>query len=101
MTSVSTTTKLTCTLANGKTVELTAGDCAAIINAMARRRMLTIACEDVPPGYSHVWSDECCAWGGEEGSDDVTIAVNAADYVYAEPIVKAKMAAPKKAAKKK
>jgi hypothetical protein len=104
VTSVSTTTKLTCNLTSGKTVELTPADCVAIINTMSRRRMLTIAVEDVPQGYSYVWSDECCAWGGEDGNDDVTIAVNAADYVYAEPIERSKAAkkvAGKRAAGKK
>ena len=96
-TRVTTTTKLTCTLAGGKTIELTSRDCAAVLNAMARRRMLCVMAEEIPAGYSVVWSDECCAWSqtGESGDDEVVLAVNAAEFVCATP------AAKKKAAKKR
>lgn len=100
MTTVKTTTKLECTLANGKTVVLTADDCVAILNAMARRRMLCIMAEDIPAGYSDIWSEECCAWKHEgDGDECVLLAVNAAEFVEASPVVKKKTA--KKAAKKK
>lgn len=96
MTKVTTTTKLQCKLASGKTIDLTTEDCAAILNAMARRRMLCVYAEDVPAGYSEIWSEECCAWQqtGESGDDEVILAVNAAEFVCATP-------AEKKAAKKK
>lgn len=98
MTSVSTTTKLTCKLASGKTVELTADDCVAIVNAMARRRMLCVMCEDIPAGYSDIWTDECCAWKYEGVGDEcVLLAANTAEFNSATPIVKKK----KKAAKRK
>lgn len=101
MTSVTTTTKLTCELASGKKVDLTADDCVAILNAMARRRMLTVMAEDIPDGYSEVWSEECCAWKrGGEGDDEIILAVNAADFVCATPTKKA-TAKRKKPAKKK
>lgn len=90
---VTTTTKLQCKLANGKTIELTTDDCAAIVNAMARRRMLCVYAEDIPAGYSEIWSEECCAWQqtGESGDDEVILAVNAAEFCCATPVeVKAK-----------
>ena len=89
MTSVSTTTKLTCTLANGKTVELTTEDCVAILNAMARRRMLCVMCEEIPAGYSDIWTEECCAWKYDgEGDDCVVLAANTGDFVSATPVQK-------------
>ena len=100
MTTVKTTTKLECTLANGKAVTLTADDCVAILNAMARRRMLCIMAEDIPAGYSDIWTEECCAWKQEGAGDEcVLLAANAADFTEASPVVKKKPA--KKAAKKK
>jgi hypothetical protein len=102
MTKVTTTTKLTCKLTGGKTVDLTTEDCALILNAMARRRMLCVMAEDVPAGYSVIWSEECCAWQqtGESGDDEVILAVNAAEFVCATPVEK-KTAKKKTAAKKR
>lgn len=99
MTTVKTKTTLSCKLANGKQVELTAEDCAAIVNAMARRRMLCVMCEGVPQGYSDIWTEECCAWTHDgEGDECVILAANTAEFTEASPIVK--KAAKKKAAKK-
>ena len=102
MAKVTTTTKLQCKLASGKTIDLTADDCVAILNAMARRRMLCVYAEDVPAGYSEIWSEECYAWQqtGESGDDEVILAVNAAEFVCATPAKKVP-AKRKKAAKKK
>lgn len=99
MAKVTTTTKLQCKLASGKTIDLTTEDCAAILNAMARRRMLCVMCEDVPAGYSDIWTEECCAWKHDgDGDECVILAVNAAEFIEATPVEK-KTA--KKAAKKK
>lgn len=97
MAKVTTTTKLQCKLASGKTIDLTTDDCAAILNAMARRRMLCVFAEDIPAGYSEIWSEECCAWPqtGESGDDEVILAVNAAEFCCATP-VKAKPPRPAK-----
>jgi hypothetical protein len=102
MTKVTTKTKLTCKLTGGKTIDLTTGDCVLILNAMARRRMLCVMAEDIPAGYSVVWSEECCAWQqtGESGDDEVILAVNAAEFVCATPVEK-KPAKKKAAAKKR
>lgn len=101
MTSATTTTTIRCKLTGGKTVDLTTEDCAVILNAMARRRVLCVYAEDIPAGYSEVWSEECCAWQqtGESGDDEVILAVNAAEFVCATPVEKKKPA--KKAAAKK
>lgn len=100
MTSVKATTTLTCELASGKDVDLTAEDCVAIINAMARRRMLCVMCEDIPAGYSNIWTEECCAWRHDgEGDECVVLAANTADFTEATPVQKKK--ATKKVAKKK
>ncbi len=101
MTKVTTTTKLTCKLTGGKTVDLTTEDCALIINAMARRRMLCVMAEDIPAGYSDIWSEECCAWRqtGESGDDEVILAVNAAEFLCANPVEKKRPARKKPAAK--
>jgi len=96
-----TQTKLTCVLANGKTAELTLDDCVAILNAMARRHMLCVLCEEIPSGYSEIWTEECCAWKGgtgDECDECVMLSANTATYVVATPIVK-KVA--KKVSKKK
>lgn len=99
MTSVKTTTTLKCELASGKSVELTTEDCVAILNAMARRRMLCVMCEDIPAGYSDIWTEECCAWKYDgEGDECVVLAANTADFTEATPVAK-KTA--KKVAKKK
>jgi len=97
-----TTTKLECELSSGKTIDLTADDCAAILNAMARRRMLCVYAEAIPAGYSELWSEECCAWrqAGESGDDEVILAFNAAEFVCATPAKKAPVRR-KKAAKRK
>ena len=99
---VTTTTMLQCKLANGKTIDLTTDDCAAIINAMARRRMLCVYAENIPVGYSEIWSEECCAWqqAGESGDDEVILAFNAAEFVCATP-VKNKTVKKKAATKKR
>lgn len=100
MTTVKTKTTLACTLANGKQVELTAEDCAAILNAMARRRMLCVMCEDVPQGYSDIWTEECCAWTHDgEGDECVVLAASTSEFSEASPIV-TKVAKKKKAVKK-
>lgn len=101
MTTATTTTKIRCELTSGKTVELTTEDCAVILNAMARRRILCVMAEDIPAGYSVIWSQECCAWQqtGESGDDEVILAVNAAEWVCADPVQKKKPA--KKVAAKK
>lgn len=101
MTSVSTKTKLTCELASGKKVELTTEDCVAILNAMARRRMLCVMCEDIPAGYSDIWTEECCAWRYDgEGDECIVLAANTAEFTEATPVQK-KRAARKSVAKKK
>lgn len=104
MTSVTTKMTMQCKLANGKSITLTTEDCVQILNAMARRRLLTVMAEDVPQGYSEIWSDECCAWNQptEAGEDEIILAVNTADFVCATP-AKARPAkkASKKASKKK
>jgi hypothetical protein len=93
MTSVKATTTLTCELSNGKTIQLTADDCAAILNAMARRRMLCVMCEDIPAGYSDLWTEECCAWRYEgEGDECVVLAANTAEFTEATPVQKKKVA---------
>lgn len=104
MTEATTKTTIQCTLASGKAVTLTADDCAAILNAMARRRMLCVMCEDVPAGYSDIWTEECCAWIHDgRGDECVILAANTAEFVEATPIVKKKAPAKRKkaAAKKK
>lgn len=93
-----TQTKLTCVLSNGKTAELTLDDCVAILNAMARRHMLCVTCEEIPAGYSEIWTEECCAWKGGTGDECVMLSANTASFVVATPIVKK---AAKKVAKKK
>ena len=100
MAKVTTTTKLQCKLASGKTIDLTTDDCAAILNAMARRRMLCVFAEDIPAGYSEIWSEECCAWQqtGESGDDEVILAVNTAEFCCATPV---KVSEKKKPATKK
>lgn len=96
------TTKLSiqCHLASGETATLTAEDCASILNALARRRMLTVLVEDIPADYEEVMSEECCAWtvGCDEHDEEIVLSVHAADYVSATP--RKKQATKKKAAKK-
>ena len=89
-----TTTTIKCLLDSGKTVTLSAADCAAIINAAARRRMIAVSVEGFPAGYEGVWSEDCCALSqeAENGDEEVAVFVNAANWVCATPLKKAKKA---------
>jgi hypothetical protein len=65
-----TTTTIRCHLENGETVDLSPGDCAAILNAMARRRMLTVSVENIPDDLIVLHSEDICAWASEDDPDD-------------------------------
>ena len=87
-----TTTTIKCLLESGKTVTLTAADCAAIFNAAARRRLIAVSVEGIPSGFTELWSEDCCAVAqeGQSGDDEVVLVVNAADWVCGTPVKKAK-----------
>jgi hypothetical protein len=74
-----TTTTIRCHLENGEAASLTAADCAAILNAMARRRMLTVWVENIPDDLIVLHGEELCAWvrDEDEGEDEgVTLCVD-------------------------
>lgn len=101
-----TRTTIACILDNGSTVTLTANDCAAVLNALARRHMLVTLVEEMPEGMGDCGTTECCAWavGGPDDEDagrdeEVVLCVNAHDYDWATPREKPK-AKPAKRKKK-
>jgi len=84
-----TTTTIQCKLSSGKVVTLNAADCEAILNALARRKMLTVNIEGIPSGYTEIWTENCYAISAV-GDDEVTLVANATDFISAVPVVKAK-----------
>ena len=88
MTSVTTRVTMHCKLDNGESITLTPEDCVQVLNAMARRGMLTVMAENVPQGYSDIWSDDCCAWKqqNEAGEDEIVLSVNNANFACAVPV---------------
>lgn len=80
-------TTIQCDLASGETALLTAYDCAAILNAMARSRMLRVQVEEIPADYECLMTDECYASerGCEEHDDVVYLYANASDFLEATP----------------
>lgn len=89
---IATNTTIQYTLQDGKKITLTTGDCAEIINALARRRLLSINIESIPADYEDIWTQECCAIDGEDeaGDAEIVICVNATDFLTATPRKKKK-----------
>jgi hypothetical protein len=84
---VTTTTTIRCRLECGETVNLSAADCAAILNAMARRRMLNVSVENIPDDLAHLYSEELCAWADDDedyendaGDQIVILSVDAGNH---------------------
>jgi hypothetical protein len=82
-----TTVTIRCRLESGETVNLSAADCAAILNAMARRRMLTVSVENIPDDLAHLYSEELCAWADDDedyeqddGDQLVVLSVDASNH---------------------
>jgi hypothetical protein len=65
-----TTTTIRCHLKNGEAVDLSPADCAEILNAMARRRLLTVSVENIPDDLIVLHSEDICAWASEHDPDD-------------------------------
>ena len=84
-----TETTIRCQLANGQQAELTMKDCAQIVNAMARRRLLEVCLEEMPIGYESLWTEECCAVARDTNNDDldegVMLFANCDEFVAATP----------------
>jgi hypothetical protein len=82
-----TDTTIRCRLDNGTELTLDANDCAEILNAMARSRLLAVNIEDVPDGYDHIQSEEICAFvpDADDGDARVMLCVNASDFIAAHP----------------
>lgn len=88
-----TTTTISYTNDDGLEIELTAEDCAAILNAMARSKMLDVSVESIPAEAEDLWSDDCCALAsgedGEGGDDKVVLFVDCSSFSCLTPRKKA------------
>ena len=81
------------TTEDGRLFELTANDCARIINAMSRCGMLCVMAENIPKGeHETIVSEETCAWSTvcDEHDEKVIISVDLSDFVSAVPVEKPK-----------
>jgi hypothetical protein len=90
-----TQTTIRCALSNGDEAELTMSDCAEILNALARRRLLDVLIEDVPEGYSDIGTDAVFAVARDDGDDDeheegVALFAHAAEFTCVTPRAKKK-----------
>lgn len=85
-----TTTTIRCLLDDGREMTLTAEDCAGILNAMARAKMLEVIVAEPPQGeFSAVFCDECCAWArtaDEDEDERVYLEVDASRHTGAVPV---------------
>lgn len=85
-----TTTTIRCLLDDGREMTLTAEDCAGILNAMARAKMLEVIVAEPPQGeFAAIYADECCAWArtaDEEEDERVYLEVDASRYIGAVPV---------------
>jgi hypothetical protein len=88
-----TTTTIRCLLDDGREMTLTAEDCASILNAMARSKLLEVIVAEPPAGeFTAIYGNECCAWSqtsDEDEDDRVYLEVDASRYtgfVRAEPV---------------
>jgi hypothetical protein len=90
---VKATTTFEATTEDGRVFELTANDCASIINAMSRCGMLCVVAESIPKGeYETIVSEETCAWSTvcDEPNEKVIISVDLSNFVSAVPVEKPK-----------
>ena len=81
-----TETTITYMTEDGEGFTMTAEDCASIINAMARCRMLEVNVKKIPEECNDVLSDECCCWTmTDDCGTKVILAVDASDFICATP----------------
>jgi|GEM_PF-6696644 len=90
-----TRTTIRCSLANGDEAELTMSDCAEVLNALARRKLLDVFIEEVPEGYSEIGTDTVFAVARDDEEEEdqeegVAIFAHAGEFHCATPREKAK-----------
>lgn len=91
-----TDTTIRCILDDGREMTLDAEDCATLLNAMARSRLLEVMIVNIPDSnYAAIDSDECVAWAmtgddADNGDSRVYLEVDAGRFTCATPREKPK-----------